>query len=327
MKILALLFAVIVLAIAAGAWALDAGWLEVPLAELESRYATEDSRFADIDGVRLHYMDQGEGPAVLLLHASFMNLRTWDSLAESLSGHFRVVRPDLLIAGLTGPEPGGNYSFERNGELALALMDRLGIEQFAVVATSSGGIVGFNMAADHPERVTRLVLINSAGMPRTAATNPNRPGRFSAIGNWIRQRYQTPGMVRDALDLNFVEPNEPPEWLVSMNYDLWRREGRREAGAKQIANFRTGDPEAVLARIRVPSMILWGLENATVMHLEADVFQHWLKNAPTLLKKYPGVGHYLYLEIPDEFNRDIAEFLSGQRDAELVLQNRTPYSG
>jgi pimeloyl-ACP methyl ester carboxylesterase len=300
--------------------------MDLSLEELERRYATNDSRFTDIDGVRLHYMDEGRGEPVLLLHASFMNLRTWDSLAEALAVDFRVVRPDVLISGLTGPEPDGEYSFERNLELVLGLMDKLEIPRFSIVATSSGGIIAYRLASQFPDRVERLILVNSAGMPRTATTNPNRArGRRNLI-SWIRERYQSPANVQGALDRNFIEPHEPPGWLVDMNYDMWRREGRREASAAQLRSFRTGDPEAMLAKITAPTMILWGLDNQTVVHLEADVFQHWLTAAPTLVKKYAGVGHYLYLEIPDEFERDVKAFLDGELDEQLIWQQRRPYS-
>jgi predicted ester cyclase len=69
-------------------------------------------------------------------------------------------------------------------------------------------------------------------------------------------------------------------------------------------------------------MVSVGLDNQTVVHLEADVFQHWLINAPTLKKKYPGVGHYLYLEIPEQFNKDVADFLAGRLDGELRRTQR-----
>ncbi|MEE4186594.1 MAG: alpha/beta hydrolase [Gammaproteobacteria bacterium] len=308
-----------------GAAVLQSDILSISLEELEARYATEDSRFAEVDGVRLHYMDQGSGPAVLLLHASFMNLRTWDSLASELSQDFRVIRPDLLNAGLTGWEPNDEYTFDRNRALVLGLLDQLGVDTFAVVATSSGGIVGFNLAAAESERVTRLVLINSAGLPRDRSTDPNRNRRAASIANWISARYNTKSMVRGLLDLNFIEPNEPPDWLVDMQYDFWRKAGRREAGARQMAAFRTGDPQQVLGQITAPTLILWGLNNATVMHLQADVFQNWLVNAPTLLKKYPGVGHYLYIEDPQPVEADIHAFLRGDLDGQLRLRKPEPY--
>lgn len=327
MKKAGLLLLIAAVSVALGAWILDSGQLDLSLAELEARYSQPDSRFAEIDGVRLHYMDQGQGSAVLLLHASFMNLRTWDSMALSLQDRYRVIRPDLLISGLTGPEPDGNYTLDRNGELVSQLMTRLGIDKFSIVGTSSGGIVGFNLAARHPERVERLVLINSAGMPRTRKTDPNRARRMGGLGRWIKDRYQTREQVRDQLALNFVDPHQPPDWLVDMNQDMWRRAGGREESALHMKLFRTGDPQAVLAEITTPTLILWGLDNATVMHLEADVFQHWLVNAPTLLKKYPGVGHYLYLETPATAETDIRDFLAGDLDDQLRITRRLPYLG
>jgi pimeloyl-ACP methyl ester carboxylesterase len=324
-KILVAIAALLAAAAGGAAWKFSPGFMSLPLTELERRHATADSKFADVDGVRVHYMDQGSGPVVLLLHASFMHLRTWDSLAKELSPRFRVIRFDLLNAGLTGPDPNGDYRMDRNVELAEGLLAQLGVDQFAIVATSSGGIVGFRLAAKRADDVTRLVLINSAGMPRTAATNPNRP-RGSALTRWIAANYVSPDMLRVQLQQNFVPPNTPPEWLVQMNYDFNRRAGRQEAGALQMKQFETGDPEAVLANVRAPTLILWGLENATVMHLEADVFQHWLVNAPTFKKKYPGLGHYAYLEDPKTVEADMLAFLSGELDGELRVTQRSAWS-
>jgi pimeloyl-ACP methyl ester carboxylesterase len=297
---------------------------QLSLAALESRYATPDSQFTELDGVRLHYMDQGSGPAVVLLHASFMNLRSWDSLAESLTANFRVIRLDFLASGLTGPEPNDKYSFDRNLELVEQLTQQLGVSEFALVGTSSGGIVAFNFAARYPERVTRLVLVNSAGMPRNAATNPNR-ARGNPVMAWLKKRHKTRGMVRDELDGNFIEPHEPPSWLVDMNYDMGRREGLKREGGLIMANFKTGDPEVILSQVKAPTLIIWGLENQTVFHLEADVFRNWLTAAPTLVKKYADVGHYLYLESPAKFESDIIDFLDGRLDKKISIWQRAPY--
>lgn len=294
-------------------WLLPEQVMGLDLETLESRYATPQSRFTNLGGVRVHYMDEGAGPAVVLLHASFMNLRSWDSLAKSLAAKHRVVRLDFLASGLTGPAPDQRYSYDRNLELLDELTERLGLNEFALVSTSSGSIVAFNFAALHPERVTRLVLINAAGLPRTASTDPNRP-RGNPLMSWAAQRYQTRSMVRASLNINFIEPHEPPEWLVDMTYDMRRGKGRRKEGDLLFASFRTGDPETVLSKVKAPTLILWGLENQTVAHPQADIFRDWLTGAPTLVKKYPGVGHYLYLEIPEQVEADIDDFLAGRLD-------------
>jgi pimeloyl-ACP methyl ester carboxylesterase len=289
---------------------------QLPLKELEARYAAPTSRFMDIDGVRVHYIDEGSGPAVVLIHASFMNLRTWDSLAASLRGSHRVIRLDMLMAGLTGPDPKDRYSMEHNLELVERLTAALGVKEFALLGTSSGGIVAFRYAAAHPEQVRRLILVNSAGMPRTPVTDPNR-ARGSAWSRWWRSLHRSRGSWLEDLRHQFSSGVEPAASFVDMVYDMNRRAGLREEGGKFMRNFRTGDPEATLAKVKAPTLVLWGMGNITVDHLQADVFEHWLTGAPSLKKKYPKVGHYMYVEAPAEFERDVAAFLDGQLDAQL----------
>jgi pimeloyl-ACP methyl ester carboxylesterase len=314
-----------VVVVLAGGYALilQSGWLNLSLAQLEARYKTPQSKFAEIDGVRLHYMDEGQGPVVVLLHASFMSLRFWDLLAADLLRGHRVIRLDFPTAGLTGPDPRKLYSMERNGQLLEQLLTRLNVERFALVGTSSGGIVAFRYAAAHPERVTRLILVNSAGMPRSAATDPNRP-QGTAISRWIEQRYKSRAYWQGNLERQFGSGVKPPDAIVQMVYDFNRREGLADEGRILLKNFRTGDPEATLGQVKAPTLVLWGMGNITVSHLEADVFEHWLTAAPSMKKKYPAVGHYCYLEIPQQFNADISEFLDGKLDASLRRSARLP---
>ncbi|MBM3513278.1 MAG: alpha/beta hydrolase [Alphaproteobacteria bacterium] len=176
----------VVLAIGIFVMVLEMGSFDIPLAELEAKYKTDQSQFADIDGMRVHYYDQGpkDAPALVMLHASYMHLRTFDVIAKPLSEKYRVVRFDFPTAGLTGHDPKERYSIELNIMVLDELTKKLGIEKFAMLGTSSGGPVAFRFAADHPDRVTRMILINAAGMPRTAVTNPYRP-RGTAIGRWF----------------------------------------------------------------------------------------------------------------------------------------------
>ncbi|MBL8201453.1 MAG: alpha/beta hydrolase [Chromatiales bacterium] len=315
-RVLGVVGLLVALAAGLGALALERGWFELPLDELVSRYRLPDSRFLDVDGVRVHYVDRGSGPPVVLLHASFLSLRSWDALSDELDDRYRVIRLDLSGAGLTGPDPTLRYGIERNIELVHGLLGQLQLPSVALVGTSSGGMTAFRYAAMYPDQVSRLVLINSAGMPRTAATNPLRPPS-SWLAGWVDARLRSRRFWAGSLRENFVPPHEPTAELVTMTYDMNRRAGGRESSALYVANFRTGDPEAMLARVRAPTLILWGLDNRTLMHLEADVFAHWLTGAPTLVRKYPGLGHYPYLEDPGLVARDIGDFLSQALDAGL----------
>ncbi|MYL01192.1 MAG: alpha/beta hydrolase [Gammaproteobacteria bacterium] len=86
--------------------------------------------------------------------------------------------------------------------------------------------------------------------------------------------------------------------------------------------FETGDTQAILTGIKAPTLILWGKANPVVMHLEGDVFQHWMTSAPTFLKKYEGLGHYPYVEAPERVIPDIAAFLGGSWDDRLRQTQR-----
>ncbi len=135
--------------------------------QILAKYADPDSKFVALegaDGIRVHYKDEGTGPAVLLIHSSFGDLKDWDPWVKVLARRYRVVRLDLPAFGLTGPVPSGNYSIDRYLTLVDALMDHLGIERFAIVGTSYGGLVAFRYAATRLERVQALVLANSAGV-------------------------------------------------------------------------------------------------------------------------------------------------------------------
>lgn len=299
------------------------GFFEMPRIELEAKYSDAASKFADIDGVRVHYKDEGTGPVVVLLHASYMSLHSWDGLAERLKKTHRVIRLDMITAGLTGIDTKDLYSMERNEQLVDGLLKYLGVQKYAVVGTSSGGIIAFRTAAAHPDQVTRLVLINSAGMPRTAATNPNRP-RGTALQRWWRSKYKSRDYWQENLQNQFGSGVKPDAKLVERVYDMNRREGIAEEGAKYLRNFRTGDPEATLAKVTAPTAIFWGIGNLTVAHLEADVFQLWLTNAPSIKKKYPKLGHYPYLEAPDVILPDVIAFLDGEWDSQLRVTRRLP---
>lgn len=292
------------------------------LTELRERYADPQSRFETVDGVEIHYKDEGTGPAVVLFHASYMNLRSWDALTEVLKDDYRVVRFDFPNTGLSGAETkepeGGKFNLiERNVEVAAALIDALDLGRVRLIATSSGGSAGFRYASYYPDRVERLVLINSAGMPRTAQTDPNRERAQEA--QWREMTYRPRDFWEYGLGRNFTSDVSPPDWLLDSVFDMNRR--KVPAGESRYF-FNTGDPQMILSKIEAPTMILWGKANPTVVHLEADVISYWMTSAPTLIKKYPGLGHYPYIEDPDTVIPDIARFLKGDFDEELRQTQR-----
>ncbi len=309
----------LVLAAAAGfgIWVLmlTNGAFDISLEDLRAKYELPNSQYIELDGVEVHYVDEGSGPPVVLSHASFHSLRAWDGMADALTDRFRIIRFDYPNAGLTGFDPQNRYSVEHYQELITQLTEALGVETFHLIGTSSGATVAFRYAANNPEKIDRFILINSAGMPRTAVTNPNRP-RGTSFSRWRYSYHQDWDYWVNALSQT-VTSRPPTADHIEMAYDMNRRAGRREPAMIFRRNYVTGDPSQVLDDITAPTMILWGMENPTVMHLEANVIQHWMIGAPTLIKKYPRLGHYPYIEEPELVAADVAAFLSGDYDDQL----------
>ena len=286
------------------------------LSQLRAAYELPASQYMKLDGIDIHVVDEFSGPPVLLLHASGLNLRAWDSLAETLGQTRRVIRFDWPASGLTGPDPKKAESIERYLRIVDQLVTELGLEKVDVVGTSTGGITAFQFAAAFPERVSRLVLINAAGLPRTEATNPNQSRAALAPYEGLEVRpleyYET------YFGLIFNPPYTTPDWLLQMTYDIDRRKGIRQEQNRFLQNFKTGDPQSILSEIRSPSLVLWGAgPKALLSPNQADQFQKWMINSPSLVIKYPGLGHYPYLEEPALVERDIVAFLAGNLDHQL----------
>jgi len=124
LRILGYTIAIITVAAVIGLCIALWAYRDIPANHLETKYANRASRFINIDGARIHYRDEGEGPAVLLLHANFGNLIGWDPWVDALKDSYRVVRMDFTSHGLTGPDPTGDYGadtrayrkiYQRNG--------------------------------------------------------------------------------------------------------------------------------------------------------------------------------------------------------------------
>lgn len=288
---------------------------EPPLsfAALEAAHAEPGSRFIDVAGVRLHYVDEGRGPPLILLNASYLNLSSWQAVASRLKASHRIIRLDFPTVGLTRAGNEQALDIKAFEGQVLGLMDQLKIDKAALAGTSSGAIVAFRLAAAHPKRFDRLVLVNAAGLPRTAATDPLRE-RQRAVDAPIPGSF---AFWRRSLSDNFADPARLQEAFVGQVHDWSRREGSKADAQVFMKGFATGDPQAVLGRITMPTLILWGEKGVTLSHLEAEVFAQWLVQAPAMIRKYANAGHYPQVEQPDLVAADIEAFMAGRLDPQL----------
>jgi pimeloyl-ACP methyl ester carboxylesterase len=301
------------LAIATLAALLAALWAyrDIPAAVLEARYAGPSSRFINIDGVRMHYRDEGSGSPVLLLHANFSNLIDWDPWVEALKDRYRVLRIDMTSHGLTGPDPTGDYTQQRTLALIEKFVDAMGLQRFTIGGTSMGGTMAIHYTAAHPERIERLVLLSPGSLEGREQKRRGNVPKAAYVLKYIMPRALPEYMLKSG----FGDPSRLPDSLVDRWYDMWRREGQREAQLDRLSQYEPGDIEAIVRSIRVPVLLLWGEANTTAKFEQAAEFRELLENAPSLtFISYPGVGHMAVEEAGAEIGRDVRAWLDAPID-------------
>ena len=283
----------------------------IPHEELVAKYADAESRFVVLegnDGIRVHYKDEGQGPAVLLVHGTFGDLADWDGWMPELRKNFRVVRLDLPAFGLTGPVPSGNYSIDRYLTLVDALMDHLGIERFAIVGTSYGGLVAFRYAATRTERVRALVLANSAGVEYGGRGGTRE--RTRDPDKQFKPETRTPQTMEAMLKSVVNDPAVITPERVARKTDFANLVGRDREAFLGTQMYERGNPERVLGHVRAPALVLWGGNSRGLSVETAQAFLDAMKQSPRKQKIiYPGAGHLLHFERPEETARDVRAFL------------------
>src|SRR5436189_4754905 len=100
---------------------------DIPATELEQEYGGSDVQTAEVDGVPIRYRLEGSGPVVVLIHSHYFDMKMWDAWMPVLTPHFTVLRYDLTGHGLTGPDPSGIYTVDRDVVLLHGLLHKLNI--------------------------------------------------------------------------------------------------------------------------------------------------------------------------------------------------------
>lgn len=282
---------------------------DIPAGELVTRYSTPHSRFVGIDGANLHYRDEGQGTPIVLLHGTAASLNTWDGWSAELSKNYRVLRLDLPGFGLTGPNATHTYSIDYYSGLLLHFLDSLGIAQAHLAGSSLGGQIAFDFAANHPERVQKLILVSPTGFTNANDKNITLPFMMAQTPLLKHSlRYITPRfIVEQSLKEVYGDDSRLKPETVSLSHDLMLREGNRAAF---IARMNTIDKDNLhkLAQVQAPTLILWGGDDAWVPATDAPRFQERISGAK--LKLYPGAGHIPMEELAQETVEDVLSFLS-----------------
>jgi pimeloyl-ACP methyl ester carboxylesterase len=287
---------------------------DIPAEDLEAKYASPTSRFMNIDGVRIHYRDEGQsdGPAILLLHANFGNLIGWDPWVEALKDTYRVVRIDFTSHGLTGPDPTGDYTLERTLYLLERFVDAVGLDEFSIAGTSMGGTMAMLYSHAHPNRIQNLILLSPGSLEGREQKARGDVPDSAYVLTYILPRALPEFMLLEG----FGDDSKLTEELIDRWYDMWMREGQRRAQLDRLRQYESGDTLDAIRALTPPTLLLWGEENHTAHFEQAYEFQTLLGNVESLeFISYPGVGHMAVQEAGAETGRDVRTFLDARRAA------------
>jgi len=275
---------------------------------LEAKYVNQASRFINIDGARIHYRDEGEGPAVLLLHANFGNLIGWDPWVDALKDSYRVVRMDFTSHGLTGPDPTGDYSQARTLELTEKFINAMDLGKFSIAGTSMGGTMAIHFTHKYPERIDSLILLSPGSLEGKERTESGRDQVPDAA--YVLKYIMPRALPKFMLESGFGDKKKLTDELIDRWYDMWMREGQREAQLDRLKQYKAGEIEDIIRALKPRTLLLWGEANTTADFAQAGDFQELLENVESLkFISYPGVGHMAVQEAGQETGHDVRLFL------------------
>ncbi len=284
-----------------------------------------EPHFLERNGLRYHYLDEGVGDPVVMVHGN----PTWSfyyrALVKALSPHFRTVVPDHMGCGLSDKPDSVSYPYRAANRVEdlQALLDHLQLrEKLTLVVHDWGGLIGLALAVEHPERFGRLVILN------TAAFLPPHGKRLPLRLKIIRNL--KPLAVPAVLGLNLfsrgalwmaARKNLAPAVRAGLTapYNSWRN---RLATLKFVQDIpiKDSDPSYALVKdvgdrlatlAHLPTLICWGAEDFV---FDRDYLNEWVRRFPRAETHcFAGAGHYVLEDVPDKIVALVTNFLERHR--------------
>jgi len=267
-----------------------------------------DTRTIDVAGVRTNYLDAGGGDPVVLLHGSGPGVSAasnWAGVLDALGARHRVLAPDMPGFGFTDFRADGHYDIKVWTGHLLGFLDALGLDRVALVGNSLGGAVALALALRHPERIERIVAM---GTP--VGEYPITEGLAAG-----RAYVPSPEAMRAVMEHFPFDPALITDEMVQARFEASDRPGARDAmrcllpapGPDGATPVVRGLPEAALAQVALPVLILHGREDRVIP------FEHALRlhrNLPdSQLHSFGRCGHWVQLERRAGFVAQVLEFL------------------
>ncbi|MDB4985411.1 MAG: alpha/beta hydrolase [Myxococcaceae bacterium] len=293
------------------------GMRNIPLTMLEDDYEKPNSRYMEIDGVRMHYTVDGKGPPVLLLHGVLASLHTWDGWVPLLKDNFTVIRVDIPGFGLSESfKDDSLYTPEYAAEFVEKARKKLGVEKMHIVGNSLGGFIAWYYSVKYPQHVEKLVLIDPASYPQKLPFIIGFAAN-SVIG--LAAQLSTPRfIVKRNVRKVYGNPDNVTDETIDRYHALLLRQGHRHSLVQYCRVLRkyakTEELVQHIPEIKAKTLLMWGEKDRWV---PPKLIERWQHDLPDIeVKTYPEGGHIPMEEFPEETARDAFAFLADGAEME-----------
>lgn len=277
--------------------------------------------YLDLDGTEIRYLHAGEsGPPVVLLHGGGVDAAhlSWDPTLDALASDHRVFAPDFPGYGRSDA-PDADYSMAYFVDFLDAFLERLALDDPTLVGLSLGGGVALGFALREPERVDRLVLVDSYGL---GSDPPRGTASMATPLAWTALRHNR-SLVRWSLGTIVADRGAITDGMVASAHRLlgrphagraFRRFYRSETGSGSVES----DFSDRLADLAVPTLLVHGADDDLIPVSWARRARDRIPDAR--LAVFEDCGHWPPREKPDEFARTVAEFLAEPRQSNVPVE-------
>ena len=271
-----------------------------------------------VGGHRYHYLDEGQGPVLLLVHGNPTWSFYWRQMVTALRGKYRVIVPDHIGCGLSEKPAAGQYEFRlaRRIEDLGQLVGRLGLEAVTLVAHDWGGAIGLGAALAQPERFARFVLLNTA-----AFRSMRCPWRIRVCRTPLLGRLGVQGLnlfARAAIHMAVCRHERMTPAVragLLAPYDCWRHRLAIQEFVLDIPLKASHPSYATLARIESglatfraqPVCLIWGMQDWCFTPEFLARFLEFFPQAE--VHRLAGAGHYVLEDACEEVVGRVEKFL------------------
>jgi len=278
-------------------------------ADAIQKIAQKDSKYYTWNGTKIHYVDQGKGKVILMIHGLGGSHRNFEKIALKLSKDYRIIRIDLPGFGLSEFPKDSIKIMEVYDEFLHSFMQDLQLDSVTLVGNSIGGLVSWVYAYKHPEHIYKLVLISSAGYDLEAARKQAiqfaRFGFVEVLAQKGLPLYITERAVdRCYYNKDFINPEEVKKanafWNIEGNLDIFFR----------IAHTKEFPDEKWITQIHKPTLIIWGEDDQIAPLKNASKFERDIKDSKKVI--YPHCGHLPQNEYTQQLAKDLRAFIENK---------------